>query len=120
MTEKRKYIRVPDSIKISYKQITKPKFSAFMTKDISLGGIKFFANDFLPINSILKIKITLKTIYFAFETLAKVKWIKKDFSGDRFEIGAEFTDIPSPSAEFLIKYIKGRSKAQTNKPKQRL
>ena len=91
---------------ITYKSLSNAKVSGFVTKDISQGGICFYAHDFLPVNSLLKIKVKLRKIYFAFEAMVRIRWIKKDPLGDRYEVGVDFADIPKEAAHHLTEYIR--------------
>ncbi len=106
MNERRQYIRIPESTEISYRLIPETKVSGYLTRDISRGGICFLVHEFLPVGSILKVKLRLKKNYFTFEALVKVKWVKEDTSANRFEIGVEFTDIPPEASRYLVSYIR--------------
>jgi len=106
MFERRKYIRIPESTEITYRRVPETKVSGYITKDISQGGIRFFIHEFIPVNSILKVRVRLKKNYFTFEALVKVKWIKEDPTGNRFEIGVEFTEISTEASKCLVDYIR--------------
>ena len=106
MHERRQYIRIPESAEISYRRLPGTKASGYLTLDISRGGICFLVHEFLPVNSILKVKLRLKKDYFTFEALVRVKWIKEDTIASRFEIGVEFTDISPAASRHLISYIR--------------
>ena len=106
MEERRRFIRIPESLQITYRQAQQPKSSKFITKDISQKGIRFFVHDFVPINSILRIKIEIKKMLFSFEAIARVIWIKKEPYSNRYEVGAQFSEIPKDSLSYLIEYIK--------------
>ena len=106
MQERRKFIRVPDNLQISYEIIPHPKVGDFFTRDISQGGIRFFVHEFIPKNSLLKIRLTLKKISFSFEAVVKLVWIREDARADRYELGVEFVNIPKKATDNLISYIK--------------
>ena len=106
MQERRKFIRVPDNLQISYEVMPHPKVGDFFTRDISQGGIRFFVHEFIRRNSILKIKLTLAKTTFYFEALVKVVWIKEDTLSERYEVGVEFVDIPQNAIAHLIDYIR--------------
>lgn len=106
MIERRRFIRIPDSSQISYEILTELKVKDFLTKNISQGGLRFFVHEFIPHNSILKIRLTLSKSAFCFETLAKVVWVSEDPHSERYEIGVEFVNIPRNATEHLIDYIK--------------
>jgi len=106
MQERRKFIRVPDNSQISYEIMPRPKVGGFFTRDISQGGIRFFVHEFIPKNSLLKIRLTLKKISFSFEAVVKLVWVREDARADRYEVGVEFINIPKKAADNLISYIK--------------
>jgi c-di-GMP-binding flagellar brake protein YcgR len=106
MKERRKFVRISDNSLISYKVVSDAKFGDYFTKDISQSGIRFFTNEFVPKDSILVVRVTTKKMSFSFEALVRVVWIIEDTHKKRFEIGAEFTDIPEEAASHLVRYIK--------------
>jgi len=106
MQERRKFIRIPENAPITYEIMDNPETGEHFTRDISLGGIRFFIHHFIPVNSFLRIKLFLKKITFYFEALVRVVWIRRDPHGDRYEIGVEFINIPQKAVEHLIEYIK--------------
>lgn len=106
MEERRKYIRIPDSSKISYKLIPASTQGDHLTKDISRGGIKFLAHQFVPKDSLLKLKLTLCKTAATFEAIAKVMWIRQVPHQSNYEVGVQFIDIPQKAVEHLLDYIK--------------
>ena len=106
MLERRKFIRIPENSQISYEILSELKAMDYIIKDISQGGVRFFVHEFIPRNSILKIKLTLAKTTFYFEALAKLVWIKEDALSERYEVGVEFVNIPRNATEHLIDYIR--------------
>lgn len=106
MQERRRFIRIPESLQIAYKVVPEVKTKDYLTKDISQGGIRFFVHEFIPKDNFLKVRLTLKKISFSFEAFVRVVWIREDIRNERFEIGVEFINIPKEAAERLIDYIK--------------
>lgn len=105
MRERRKFTRIPDDSYISYVIMPDRAIRRFLIKNISRGGIRFFVHKFIPKNSILKIRLTLKKISFSFEATGKVIWITEYFMNEKYEVGVEFINIPRDIAAQLIKYI---------------
>jgi hypothetical protein len=105
MKDKRKYIRISESTEISYRLIKNIKTTGALSKDISKGGLRFFVNEFIPKESVLKVKIELKKIPYSFEAMAKVIWIKKRFANESFEIGAQFIEVPREDLLNLEEYL---------------
>ena len=105
MYERRQYVRVPDEAEITYKVLSEPKTDMFFTKDISRGGIRFFIQESVPQNSLLEIRLTLEKIPFSFRTIVRTRWIRRVAHSERYEIGAEFVNLPEDASEHLIRYI---------------
>jgi hypothetical protein len=92
-------------LEISYEVLSKKIFSDSFTKDISQGGIRFFTQEFIAKDSLLKIRLVLKKIHFSFETYVRVVWVQKEAHSGRYEIGVEFTNIPMDAAKLLVAYL---------------
>jgi len=106
MIERRRYVRIPESSQISYEVMPSIKIKDNITKDISEGGIRFFVDEFIPKNSLLKIRLTIEKITFSFEAVVKLIWIREVPRTDRYEIGVEFINMPKKATEYFIDYIK--------------
>jgi len=103
--EKRKFIRILEKAEMTYRTVTDQKTTGTLTANLSKGGLRFFVNQFIPNHSMLRVTITLKEIPFSFETLAEVRWIKSVFTGEQFEIGVQFKDIPQEAVKQLQRYM---------------
>lgn len=95
MLERRKFIRVPQSVKISYEVANNPRPKASVARNISKGGISFFAPEFLAAGAILKVKFSLERL--SYDGFVKVIWATEDADNERYEIGAEFMNMPKVS-----------------------
>ena len=106
MRERRQYVRVPDHSKVTYRIVSYNKTEGFLARNISQGGISFFVKEFIPVGTILEIRLTLEKIVFSFEARVSVKWTKEHSESQRFEVGVEFVNIPQKAQEHLVRYIK--------------
>ena len=104
--ERRKYIRIPEQSQIFYKIIPSEKTKGYTTRDISQGGIRFKVHEFIPKDSQLKIRLTLRETSFTFEAIVQAICISEMPYGQAYEVGVKFIDIPVPAANYLINYIK--------------
>lgn len=95
MLERRKFIRVPQSAKISYEIANNPRPKASIARNISKGGISFFAPEFIASATILKVKFSLDGL--SYDGFVKVIWVMEDTNNERYEIGAEFMNMPKVS-----------------------
>lgn len=91
--EKRKFTRFFEYDEISYSVIPHPKSKNKLTLDLSEGGIRFIADEFIPLNSLLRLEIKLLHCSKVINAIAKVVRVKSLFGDERFEIGVEFIDI---------------------------
>ena len=106
MYDRRRYIRISEESKVSYRILPKRTNHQFLTKDISQQGISFNVNEFIEVDSVLEIKVTLEKMPFSFTAVVEVRWIRKEIDDKSYEIGAEFVNIPEKALEYLINYIK--------------
>lgn len=95
MIERRKFIRIPQSAKISYEIASLPRPRSSVARNISKGGISFFAGEFIPLGSILKVQFSLEE--FSYDGFAKVVWVTEDAFNESYRIGAEFISLPRVS-----------------------
>jgi len=75
------------------------------SQDISMTGTRIQGNVLLPIDTFLKIDLTLKNSKQKVTVLGKVKWSKPVYEGKYFEAGMEFVDTPEESIKILGEYI---------------
>ena len=106
MEERRKYVRIPEDARISYRCIPKTKMDEYKTKDISQGGIRFLVRELIPKGSYLNIRIALPGALGSLELMGKLVWIKSIPRSSEYEVGVQFVDMPAHAAQRLISYIK--------------
>ena len=80
------------------------------SKDISVSGARIQAHIFLPVDSLLRIEMTLKTLRQMIIVLGKVKWIKVIFEDESYEAGVELFNTPSEAIKKLTEYISWKQK----------
>jgi hypothetical protein len=90
------------------KYLPKEKINYNFSKDISEFGIRIQANIFLPVNTQLKIKVTLKDPPQMITAFAKVKWIKRLSTIDFYEAGLEFVNTSNEMIQQLEDYISSK------------
>jgi Tfp pilus assembly protein PilZ len=73
-----------------------------LTKDISLGGVNIRTDTFLPVDTVVKIELSLPKMHKMLYVRGRVKWIKSLYDDEVFEIGLEFMDIPPNIITSLI------------------
>lgn len=75
------------------------------SQDISMTGTRIQGNVILPIDTLLKIDLTLKNSKQTVTVLGRVKWSKPVYDGKYFDAGVEFVDTPEESIKILGDYI---------------
>ena len=76
-----------------------------MTKDISLGGVNIRADTFLPVDTVVKMELSLPKMQKIVCIKGKVKWSKSLYGGEVFELGLEFVDTPPDIITSLIGHL---------------
>jgi hypothetical protein len=87
------------------KDIPKEKIIYNSSQDISMSGTKIQGNVLLPIDTFLKIDLTLKNLKQKVTVFGKVIRNKVLVEGESYEAGVEFVDTPSESIKKLEDYI---------------
>lgn len=91
------------------------------SKDISVSGARIQAHIFLPVDSLLRIEMTLKTLRQMIIVLGKVKWIKVVFEDESYEAGVELFNTSSEAIKKLTEYISWKQKFKSlNKGDRRI
>ena len=71
----------------------------YNSKDISVYGAKIQGNILLPVDTIIKIEITLNNLQQKIISLGKVKWNKFIMENESYEAGVEFVDTPDEAIQ---------------------
>jgi len=85
--------------------LPKEKILYKFSKDISESGIKIQGNIPLPVDTLLKIDLTLKSLRQKITALGKVKWTEFNIEDGSFEAGVEFVDTSSEAIQKIEDYI---------------
>ena len=80
------------------KNLPKEEIS-YNSKDISVYGAKIQGNILLPVDTIIKIDITLNNLQQKITTIGKVKWNKFIIENESYEAGVEFFDASDEDPE---------------------
>ena len=85
------------------------------SKDISVYGARIHAHLFLPVDTLLMIEMTVKTVRQIITVIGKVKWIKIIYEDESYEAGVEFVNTPTDAIKKLEDYISWKMKCKTFK-----
>jgi c-di-GMP-binding flagellar brake protein YcgR len=86
------------------------------SKDISAYGAKIHSRDMFPINTLLELDFTTKTVHQNITALGKVKWIKVIIEDKSYELGVEFVKTPGDAIKKLEDYISWKQKRKSQNP----
>lgn len=73
------------------------------TRDISVGGVKFFCTTPVRKGFIVKLQLQLDRLT-SIAVLGTVAWVKQTKPG-QFLLGVEFRNLPEPSRTKIVKFI---------------
>lgn len=96
--EKRQYKRQEGTFPFRYRETlgTPSPFRGALVKDVSLGGLRFRTESFLPLDTSLILELSLPESTRPVRAITRVAWSRKLPAGERYEIGGEFVEmIPS-------------------------
>jgi hypothetical protein len=89
----------PDSLEVDR------KISHCLTEDISVKGIRIQSERFLPLNSTLKIQLSLREPSRVLNILGKIRWIRKLKACEVFEMGIEIVETSKEDSGALKHHI---------------
>lgn len=111
MSEKRRAKRIKKEAKVTITLISSDdlphgtKIIHHLTKDISSVGIKIQTNTFLPINSMIKIELSLTDPLRLVSAIGTVRRVKTLYADELFEAGIEFVDTSKEIIDILKEHI---------------
>ena len=96
--------------------LPKEKILYKFSKDISDSGIKIQGNIPLPVDTLIKIDLTLGRLHQTITALGKVKWVEFNTEDGSFEAGVEFIDTSSEAIREIEDYILSKQKFTSVNP----
>jgi len=81
------------------------KLTRCLTEDISIKGIKIQSENFFPMNSTLKIQLSLKEPSRLINMVGKIRWIRKLKASDAYEMGIEIVGTSREDHVALKRHI---------------
>lgn len=105
--ERRKSPRINARLPLQYKDIQRPieTYSGTLTRDISEGGVRFIANEFLSIFTRLLVEASIPSFSRPIKAISKVAWIRKIPSGNQYDVGVQFMDMTEEDKKHLTSFI---------------
>lgn len=105
--ERRGFLRIDESVPISYHRLREISAITTKTLDISGGGIKIVCAEPLSIGEIVQIKLDIPTRKSPIFCTGKIVWTKKETTEDKIKnfCGISFIDIHSKDREDIVEYV---------------
>ncbi|MCE5211045.1 MAG: PilZ domain-containing protein [Deltaproteobacteria bacterium] len=113
MDERRRAPRIKEESDVTITVISEGKHQKVVydsSKDISVYGARIHSRDLFPIDTLLEIDFTSKTLQQKITALGKVKWIKVIIEDESYEVGVEFVKTPDDAIKKLEDYISWKQK----------
>jgi len=107
-SERRRFTRVSTIMPLQYrklKELSEGTIGA-ITRDVSEGGTRFVANEFLPLATRLVVELFLPAQPRPIKAISKVAWIRKVPLGNQYEVGNQFLDVGRDDKDQLSEYVK--------------
>lgn len=105
--ERRRHKRVSSVIPLQYKNLRRLSEGTVgaIAHDVGEGGVRFVANEFLPLARRLVVEVFLPAQPRPIKAISKVAWIRKITSTDQYEIGNQFLEMGKEDKINLSEYI---------------
>ncbi len=119
MKERRKAPRLKEESDVTITVVSEGKHQKVIydsSKDISEYGARIQSREMFPIDTLLEINFTTKTVHKNIKALGKVKWIKVIIEDKSYEIGVEFANNPNDAVRKLEDYILWKQKRTSHNP----
>jgi len=103
MKDKRKDPRVAISFPVECNMLSQREYFYTVSKDLSKGGARIIANNFLPKGNILKLNIN-----FIEQTMgikAEIAWCNKERIGERYQAGLKFVETNENNKRTLEAFL---------------
>jgi len=111
--EKRKQKRYKDDSEVMLESLAKEetahgkKICHAVVNDLSLNGLRLDCNTFFPVNSPLKINLTLSRLQNIVKLNGIIRWVNNKFENELFSCGIEFLDVSPENSINIIGQLHG-------------
>ncbi|NQT32817.1 MAG: PilZ domain-containing protein [Candidatus Omnitrophica bacterium] len=116
-TDKRKHERVKAHIPIRYRKLRDGagiEGVSSITKNLSQGGIRFRTAGFVSMACRLILEMDIPMFTKSVKAISKVAWIRKNDSGDGYEIGNQFLEMSKQDKELVSEYVDSLGKGKSS------
>ena len=107
-SENRRFPRVTTHIPVKYRKLRDPEGTVkagTITRNLSEGGVRFKTSEFISMACRLILELDMPMFTKPVKAISKVAWIRKEASGDDFEVGNQFLEISKQDKELVSEYV---------------
>ncbi len=107
-TEKRKAPRVKTHVPVRYRTLRGSAGnlgSSSITKNLSEGGIRFRAPEFISMSCRLLLELDIPMFTKPIKAISKVAWLRKAPSGEDYEVGNQFLEMSKKDKDLISEYV---------------
>ena len=111
--EKRKHKRLRVRVPVRYRALKSGagvEGAATLSRNISQGGIRFKAAEFISIATRLMLEMDLPVVSGSIRAISKIAWIRKTPAGDDFEVGSHFLEMSKKDKELVSEFVENVDK----------
>jgi hypothetical protein len=102
-SEKRRFQRVGIQLPLKFRETMAqpPIYRGAQVRDVSIGGVRFRTENFIPRDTSLIVEFTLPESTRTIRAISRVSWLRSLPSGERFEVGSEFVEMTASERDLL-------------------
>jgi len=105
--ERRRFPRINARLPLQFKDIQRPieTYSGTLTRDVSEGGARFVAGEFLSIFTRLLLEVSVPSFSRPIKAISKVAWIQKIPRSNQYDVGVQFMDVTEEDKKHLASFV---------------
>jgi len=107
LEDHRQFARVKLQAPLRYQIRGTPEFSNTVINNISLGGLSFNNNKFIPPNTLLTFQVDVLSRIL--NPIGRIAWASSLSRSDRYQFGVEFVQLDEAEKKYLNEYINMRT-----------
>lgn len=112
-TEQRRHQRIDMHVPVKYSKLkdgSGVKGDGSITSDLSLGGVRFRTEKFIPMANRLILELEIPERSKPVKAISKIAWIRKTNSGKDYEAGNQFLEMSKEDKDSIAEYVKDSDK----------
>lgn len=103
--EERRFPRVALNSEVKFQIRQSKKFGLTHCRDISEGGVRIIAEEFIPLGTTMKLEIILKNALKCIDAVAEVVWLQRIPHSERYQLGLRFCEIADTYRNDIHEFI---------------